>query len=513
MRWDNTKKGSTYSALALLLVGLVTQPVLASEGSEAWVGAFETGLRPALKLHAQPAQRWTIEERMAHHRVPGLSIAVIHGGEVIWARGYGSAKVDSDLKIDTETVFSVGSLSKTGTAASVLRLVSEGKLALDVDVNSYLESWKAPRPRSGRELTLRMLLSHTAGLNNHGFDDFQPSEDLPTTLEILQGNGPAKNRKVRLIHEPGETFDYSGGGTTVAGLVVEETFGKPFPDAAKALVFDLLGMNRTTFEVPLPPTKGNIAYAHDAKGELTALPRGYESFPETAASGLWTTPSEYGAMLSALWRAYAGIDESFISRDTAVEALTPVWPGSFGTGPSILDEPTGRRIQHTGANESYRAVYDVGLNDGEGIVVFTNGTNGHLLFPEIIRALADARDWQRLQEKTAVQPAANVMKHIAGSYRLDRRKDTFGAFPAADTPQSLSVSVIDEGIELRAIGSEDAAPQTLYPITPTTFMNSEGYVQVEFVRDATGKFIGLNYSRGYNYLLNDRKGLYTKEKS
>ena len=498
-------------SVALVFLTLASPSAAPAESEPAWVGRFENGLRPALRLHDQPAQRWTVAERMAEHRVPGLSIAVTSGGNVIWAKGYGLAKVGSDLSVDAQTVFSVGSLSKTGTAAAVLRLVNEDRLALDADVNSYLTSWKAPVPKSGQALTLRMLLSHTAGLNNHGFDDFQPDEALPTTLQILNGSGPAKNRKLRLIHEPGETYDYSGGGTTVAGLVVEDTLGVPFPDAAKTLVFDPLGMGRTTFEVPLPPGTENVAYAHNAEGAATALPRGYESFPETAASGLWTTPSEYAVMLNALYRAYVGADTRFISRDTAIEALSPVWPGSYGTGPRILDEAGSRRIQHTGANESYRAVYDMSLSDGEGVVIFTNGSNGHLLFPEIIRALADARSWQRLQERDAIPVSSAVMSQIVGRYRLDRSRDAFGTFPPADIDVVLTVAVTDQGIALRTDNS--AAAQHLFAVTPTTFMNDEGSILVEFVRNARGQFVGMKYSQGYNYLHKDRQGHYTRAKS
>ncbi|MEM1110313.1 MAG: serine hydrolase domain-containing protein [Pseudomonadota bacterium] len=505
------------AALALAVCTTICLPASAQQNNakpEAdWVIAFESGLRAGVRPAGEGAVRWTLEERMAHYKVPGVSIAVLRGGEVVWAKGYGQANVDSAAAVDQETVFSVGSLSKTGAAMAALKLADQGKVGLDQDVNKVLKQWRAPAGDNAAPLTLRMLLSHTAGLNNHGFADFGPEEALPDTVQILEGSGPAKNGRVKLSHEPGKTYDYSGGGTTVAGLVVEDVMGLPFPQAADVLVFEPLGMQRTTFEVPLPPTTTNIAFAHDEDGRLTALPRGYHSFPETAASGLWTTPTDYGAMLGALWSAYSGADTQYLSRDTAVAALTQVWPSTHALGPQIISGPTGKWMHHTGANEAYRATYDVDLGSGDGAVIFTNGSGGSVLFSEILRSLSDALNWGRSPEYIAIEPPATLLTELEGDYELSRSMDIYDTLPPADIPDEIEVSI--EGKTLMAtsggilgIGEEE---RVLHAITPTSYLSGDAKEYIEFIIDTSGEVVGLSYKRGYSYVIENRRDFYSKD--
>ncbi|MEM6543726.1 MAG: serine hydrolase domain-containing protein, partial [Pseudomonadota bacterium] len=209
---------------------------------------FEAGLRPALQQRGEEPVRWSLVERMDQHGVPGVSVVIMDDGEIIHARGYGTARADSDLPVDTETVFSVGSVSKIGAAMTAHALVAEGVLDLDTDVNQYLKRWTLPSDEAapGKVITLRGLMSHTAGLNVHGFADFLPGEPLPGVVDVLSGRGPAKSAAVRVIHEPGSVSDYSGGGTTVTGLVISDSTGLSFNDAAQKYLFEPLGMTRST---------------------------------------------------------------------------------------------------------------------------------------------------------------------------------------------------------------------------------------------------------------------------
>jgi CubicO group peptidase (beta-lactamase class C family) len=272
------------------------QAPAASAALDAKIRWFETGLRPAVRRVGARPERWTLEERMRHYGVPGVSIAIIANGEVAWARGYGKLRAGSEEPVTTRSVFSVGSLSKVATATTILRLADEGAFDLDRDVNAYTRRWTVPQAGlDGEAVTLRRLMSHTAGTTVSGFKDFGPDEPLPTLQQILMGQPPAKNAPVVVAYRPGSSSAYSGGGTMVEQLVVENATAKPFAQVAATKVFEPLGMVRTTFLSPLPSDYGDIALAHDAKGAPTALPRGWQSFPETAASGLWTTPTDYGA--------------------------------------------------------------------------------------------------------------------------------------------------------------------------------------------------------------------------
>ena len=334
----------------------------------------------------------TIEERMSLHRVPGMSIAVIKNGQLHWAKGYGLQQANSDDFVDTDTVFSVGSISKVVTAAITLRLVGKNILDLDTDVNNYLTRWKIVENKytAKQAVTLRHILSHTAGFNIHGFADFQPDEKLPTVIETLSGKSPAKHGPVKVGFVPGTNFKYSGGGITVEQLIIQEVTSKTFPDTAKHMVFNPLAMNRSTFLNPLPVSHGNIAKAHDKNGMPKALPRGWESMPEMAASGLWTTPGDLAKLLIKLMQAYQGKDAGFISNKLAIDMMSKANSSEFGLGPEI----SGINLfSHGGANDSYNAFMMGNLQTGNAIVVLTNSVNGRRLCNEIIETMKQIEQW------------------------------------------------------------------------------------------------------------------------
>ncbi|MEM9018328.1 MAG: serine hydrolase domain-containing protein, partial [Verrucomicrobiota bacterium] len=316
-------------------------------------------------------------------------------GKLVFARGYGETSAGSGDQVGPETMFSVASLSKVATAAVVLRLTDQGVFELDRDVGNYLESWSIPASEvaAGKPVTIRGILSHTAGLSVHGFADFQPGEPLPSSVEILQGLTPAKNKPIEIIHEPGTRYQYSGGGYQVLQLAIEDTLGEDFASAAARTVMNPLSMSRTTFWNPLPSSVGDMAKGHDRNGDPSALPRGWEAFPEMAASGLWTTPSDYARLLIALAKSAESDEGGFLSQRLALEMLTEVAPSRHGLGPALRGEGRDRRLSHGGSNESYKAECVYYPDPGEGFVAVANGANGAILLDEIHRAIADVFDW------------------------------------------------------------------------------------------------------------------------
>jgi CubicO group peptidase (beta-lactamase class C family) len=236
-----------------LLIFLVT-PLLAAAQSVDRIRAVETGLRPAVVVKGRPVPRHTIEERMRALNVNGVSVAVIRNYELEWAKGYGFADVENKRSVTTETLFLAGSISKPVAATGALMLVEQGKLKLDDDVNGYLKSWKLPENEFTREqkVTLRRLLSHTAGLTVHGFPGYSASSEVPAIPQILDGVKPANTPAVRVDLVPGSTYRYSGGGYTVAQLMLTEVTGMPFPDFMHRAVLAKAGMRQSTFENPLP---------------------------------------------------------------------------------------------------------------------------------------------------------------------------------------------------------------------------------------------------------------------
>jgi len=179
---------------------------------------------------------------MKHYDVPGVSIAVFDNGQILWVRGYGLADISANKPVTPETLFQAASISKSVTAFAALQLVEQGKLNLDEDVNLKLVSWKVPENAFTRneKVTLRRLLSHTAGLNVASFGGYLASEPLPTTAQVLDGQKPASNEPVRVDNIPGKEFRYSGGGYVAVQLLLMDVTHKTFPELMHELVFEPL---------------------------------------------------------------------------------------------------------------------------------------------------------------------------------------------------------------------------------------------------------------------------------
>lgn len=319
-----------------------------------------------------------INQLKAEHNLPGVSFAFIKDGNIHSTRQYGKLQKSKADLINSETMFSVGSISKVVNAFLILKLVDSGKLDLDTDINQYLIDWKVPQNRFTKSgpVTLRHILSHTSGFSVHGFADYLPEEPIPTTLQVLNGLAPAKNEKVALIFPVGSKEKYSGGAITITQKIVEDITGLPYHEAAQKLLIAPLGLKRTSYENPLPSHWKNVAKAHNESGEEVALPRGYQTMPEAAASGLWTSPSDLAQILIAVYASLEAHSDSFISKNLATQMITKVGPSKFGLGPGISSHKGDKLMQHAGANESYRAYFCFYFEKGTGYVGFTNGTNG-----------------------------------------------------------------------------------------------------------------------------------------
>lgn len=479
--------------LALLVVGAPAAAQRQAPPVAEAVRAFENGLRPAVHVRGEPEVRWTLAERMAHYKVPGVSIAVIRNGKVVWAKGYGVLQVGKPDRVDTETLFSVGSLSKVATAAITLRLVAAGTLDLDRDVSGYLTRWHLPpNPfTAARPVTLRGLMSHSAGLTLSGFPDFQPGAPLPRIEDTLAGRPPSKTEAVRVATMPGTVASYSGGGTTLEQLVIEEATKGDFEAAAKQQLFAPLGMARSTYVNPLPADWTNVAKAHDGAGAPTALPRGYESMPEAGASGLWTTPSDYARILVAVIDAWRGGTQGFVSPALAREMTTEVGPSRVGLGPFVDGYGLSRRISHSGSNDSYRAWFEAYLADGDGVVIFTNGANGSRIRPEIRRAIAAAERWpeSRLSvDLSRVVLPAGALAELAGTYVVTPPAGV-NATRLSIEPAAVAFRVSVDGDRLVLADTRPGMPPLpLVAADPTNFVPvDDAERRVEFVRGYDGR--------------------------
>ncbi len=193
---------------------------------------FEQGLAPPVLVKGETPKLVPLASRMGELHVPGVSIAVIHQGRIEWANGYGVTQLDGP-RVTENTLFQAASISKAVFALAVMRQVEAGKLNLDANVNDYLKSWKLPDNAftAEQKVTLRRVLSHTAGLTVHGFPGYEAGAKLPTTIQILDGASPANNPEIRVDTIPGSLYRYSGGGYTLAQLLMRDVTGQELPEA------------------------------------------------------------------------------------------------------------------------------------------------------------------------------------------------------------------------------------------------------------------------------------------
>jgi len=291
-------KGILLLALSLTSFGRYDLVSAQSSGAEApnkverRIERVINGLLPETALDNQYGPKASLTNRMAYYHTPGVSIAVVKDFKIDWARGFGVKEWGKRSPVTETTLFQAGSISKPIFAMAVMRLVQEGKLDLDKDANGYLTSWNIPPNGSWQpHVTLRQLLSHSAGMTVHGFPGYMRSEKIPSVLEILDGRPPANTARIEVNIIPGTQVRYSGGGITVAQQLVVDVLGQPFPKNMRELILDPSGMKHSTYEQPLPKRwEGSAATAHPYKNR--PLDGKWHVYPEMAAAGLWTTPAD-----------------------------------------------------------------------------------------------------------------------------------------------------------------------------------------------------------------------------
>jgi CubicO group peptidase (beta-lactamase class C family) len=351
---------------------------------------------------------------MERHRVPGVSIAVINDGIVEWAKGYGVKQAGSSDSVSVSTLFQAASISKPVSAAVILRLAERGVLDLNVDVNEYLKSWQVSLNEYTTEstVTLRGILAHNAGVSVQGFPGYVAGEDLPTAVDVLAGRG--NTDPVEVVSVPGERDRYSGGGYTIAQVLIEDLTGKPFHSVMESEVLGPMGMSESTFEQPLPEWLAAMAaVGHGENGD--PIEGRWRTYPEQAAAGLWTTPTDLARFLLDLRGAYLE------STDAVLEPVTvrKMWSrGLGGRGLGFRVDGTGENliIYHSGGNKGYRAFMVLYPVTGDGVVVMTNAEGGSELRMEVLRAVSRVYDWPHF--RPSVRNWMKIIMLIAGVVML-----------------------------------------------------------------------------------------------
>jgi CubicO group peptidase (beta-lactamase class C family) len=382
---------TTFGTFAAILA--VAHLLVAADPINPRIARVENGLDSPIIAGGGPGTRASINAGLRHYRVPGVSIAVEFNGELHWARGYGLGSADRGAPVTPETRFQAASLTKPVTAAVAMRLVELGELTLDEDVNTRLRSWRVPENPLTRveKVTLRRLLSHTAGLTVSGFPGYASGEPVPTLLQLLDGARPANSAPILVTLLPGSEFRYSGGGYEVVQQLIEDVTGKPFHTVAEELILGPLGMKHSSFEQRHRAAGEDFAAGHREDGGM--VPGGWNFYPELAAAGLWTTPSD----LLLLVREMQNPGKA-LKRATVDSMLTGV-KGDYGLGFGLGVTGGARSFNHNGGNSGYRGQLIAYREGGKGAVVMANSDSAMQLVNDILRAIGEEYGWPDYRRK------------------------------------------------------------------------------------------------------------------
>ncbi len=440
---------------------------------------IEVGLLPDPVLKNREPEPQPLIDRMGILKTPGVSIAVIDRYQIDWARGYGVLAIGRPERVGVETPFQAASISKPVAAMAALRLVEEGHLALDEDVNRYLASWKIPANGAWQpRVTLRHLLSHTGGLTVHGFPGYPRDDPLPTLRQVLDGEKPANTPAIRVDIVPGLHPRYSGGGYCVLQQLLVDVTGQSVPDLMRQLVLDPLGMTQSSYEQPLPPARwratptGYLVGGEPVQGQ-------WHVYPEMAAAGLWTTPSDLARFAIEIQRGQAGRSTTVLSPTMTREMLAPQADPRQGLGINMKGAGRSLRFWHDGWNEGFNGDLVAYPELGRGAVVLINSNHGYRwgLVGEILRAIAYEYGWpEYLPQNRRVAP---INSHIHSTY--------VGAYEPQQGVKWV-VSDVDQTLFLQL---NDQAPIQLYPKSDTMFFAQEVNIEVTFTKTEDGMVTGV----------------------
>lgn len=434
------------------------------------IESIENGLLPSIQVKGDSIVTFNILERMEYHKVPGMSIAVVENGEIKWAKGYGIANTNTGSKVDENTIFQAGSISKPVAALAALKLAQEGKVDLDEDVNTYLKGWKIPKNTfTGEEkVTLRRLLTHTANMTVHGFPGYKQKDTFPTDIQVLNGQG--NTPKVFVDGIPGSIWRYSGGGYTIMEKVVEDVSGQTLDAYLAENILEPIGMSYSTYQQPIDAEKyPNISAAYDNEGKI--IEGLWNNYPEQAAAGLWTTPSDLAKYCIEIQQILAGKENGVLSKATVDKMLTK-HKNNWGLGPSLQWEKDSLVFRHGGKNAGFTNEMISFANRGNAVIVMTNADNGGRLMGEVLKAVSNQYGWniskQRIVERYDI--SKEELEKLVGKYQL-----TFQVPGVGDYFIELKL----ENNMIVAIDLNDNEKNVLTAVGPDRFIDLDGGNQVQ----------------------------------
>jgi CubicO group peptidase (beta-lactamase class C family) len=421
----------------------------------------------------------TLKERMEQYYIRGLSIAVIRDYKIEWARGYGTMDTVTKAPVTIQTLFQAGSISKSLNAVGLLKLVQDKKIDLTADINNYLKSWKFPYDTvsQGKKISLANLLSHTAGLTIHGFPGYERGDTIPSLTDILDGKAPANTKAVRSEFAPGLRFQYSGGGTTISQLMLMDITGQAYDSYMWENVLKPLGMEMSSYTQP--PAKDKEKFLATGYHEDGMEVKGkYHVYPEQAAAGLWTNPTDLSKYIIETQLSLQGKSNKVLSQEMTKLRLTPYIDSNAALGVFIEKQGAEKYFGHGGSDEGFTSTYKGSIENGNGVVVMVNSNSGNIL-NEVVNSVASVYGWKdfyRPAVKKPVPVSDTLLALYTGKYLFN-----------GDT-----MKLIREG-NTAYIVFAPTEKYKLYFTSADEFFSKEISVDLKFEKNEAGKIIGFYF--------------------
>ena len=389
----------------------------------------ESSLLPSIRIKGRPLANMTIAARMKTHGVPAVSIAVISGNAIEWAKAYGAS-------VDTTTLFQAGTAAEPVIAAVALVMVQNKKLDLDKDVNKSLKTWRIPKSNltKGKAVTPGTLLSHLSGLPAVPLEGYT-LETVPTLLQLLQ--------PLALDQIPALEYRPQGGDYLVIEQLIADVAKKSFAEIARETILVPLGMTRSIVGSPLP-----------------------------AAFAFQSTPSDLARFVIEIQNAASGRPGRVLKQATAQLMLTPSAYGPEGLGFIPAGRDSTLRFAQRGGTGDYETEMVALVHRGQGAVVMTRrGPGSGRLIPEILNSVAKTYGWPDFvpAEKVVARVDPRVYDRYAGTYASGDEKAV----------------IVKRGTRLFVGADRDA--RELLPESVSDFFTADGDAMYSFVFDETGK--------------------------
>ncbi|MGC1644379.1 MAG: serine hydrolase, partial [Candidatus Sulfotelmatobacter sp.] len=396
---------------------------------------------------------------MELYKCPGLSVAVIDNFRIAWAKGYGVTEAGTQTPVTVHTLFQAGSISKPVAATGTLSLVEHGKLSLEENVNLKLKSWQVPDNEFTKEqkVTLRRILSHSAGLTVHGFPGYEVGTPIPTLVQIFNGEPPANTAPIRVDFVPGTKFRYSGGGVTIEQQLVIDVTGKPFPLFMRETVLDKIGMTDSTYEQPLPPARA-VMTATGTRADGTLIPGKWHIYPEMAAAGLWTTATDLAKFGIEIALSKQGKANRVLSEATTQEMLKPQIE-QIGLGFFLASHKNPEEFGHNGADEGFQALLIMFADTGKGVAIMANSDNGISVANALTQSVAKEYGWNYTPDQSSAAELLMLVANTKGPQAVITRYSELKKAGSASAYAVDENTLIPLGYHFLFSGQTDAAIQ------------------------------------------------------